>query len=511
MRSIGARLRATAAVTVTLALLGAAAATNAGAQAPQDLIVQSTTSVRDSGLLDQLITPGFKRAYPRYNLRFVAVGTGQAIANARAGQSDALIAHSPPLEEQFVKDGFSYERAGRSMAWNDYVIVGPTADPAGVSTRARNDAASALEAIAAAGAQGRASFVSRGDNSGTNTKEREIWGLTSVARNARNEPAQGAGYPSWYPRAGLGMAATLRLTQECPFPGRGCYTITDRGTLQQLVGNGAITGLKVVMDAQRPAARGGEVLMVNAYRVYALNPAKVPAVKLEAARAFLDFVTSARFQRQLASFPNRTRPGFFPAAFPRVSLARRLPRVISAARPLRLGGRIASAVPGDTALSRVAVRLVRFPTPLNPVALDRDLTSASGRFSLTGRAPRSGELFLTAPRKGDLSPLVYSLGRVRVRADATLASVRVRGRQVVLRGRAWPAEARRRAMLHVRARRAGSSSFGVVRRVRLRGERSRYRVTVTLPSGSWSLQTRYLDRGAVAAGTSNSRTVTVGG
>ena len=500
-------LWATMTATLALALVPA----SAGAQAPQDLIVQSTTSVRDSGLLDQLITAGFKAAYPQYNLRFVAVGTGQAIANARAGQGDALIAHSPPLEEQFVKDGFSYERHGRSMAWNDYVIVGPPSDPAAVAARARNEAASAFEAIAVAGAQGRATFVSRGDNSGTNVKEREIWGLTTVTRNARNEPAQGATHPSWYPRAGLGMAAALRLTQECPFPNRGCYTITDRGTFEQLVGNGAITGLEIVMDGQQAAARGGVALMVNAYRVYAIDPAKVPGVKLEGARAFLDFVTSVRFQRQLASFPSRARPGFFASAFPRVSLAGRLPRVVSAAEPLGLSGRIASVVPGEPALSRVGVRLARFPTPLNPVALERDLTSADGRFSLSGRLTRSGELFLTTPRKRDLSPLVHSLGHIRVRAAATLASVRVRGGQAVLGGRAWPAEGRRRALLEVRARRAGGGSFEVVRRVRLRGAGSRYRVTVALRSGNWSLQTRYLDPGVVDAGTSSTRRVTIGG
>ena len=424
MRAIGACLRATVTAMVVLALMPA----SAGAQAPQDLIVQSTTSVRDSGLLDQLITPGFKAAYPQYNLKFVAVGTGQAIANARAGQGDALIAHSPPLEEQFVKDGFSYERYGRSMAWNDYVIVGPANDPAGVGARARNDAASAFEAIAAAGAQGRATFVSRGDNSGTNVKEREIWGLTTVARNARNEPTQGGAYPPWYPRAGLGMAATLRLVQECPFPNRGCYTITDRGTLQQLVGNGAITGPTIVMDGQRAAARGGVIVMVNAYRVYALNPAKVPAAKLEGARAFLDFVTSARFQRRLATFPNRARQGFFPSAFPRVTLTRRLPRVVAAGQDVRVRGRIASAVPGEPPLSRVAVRLARLPNPLTRFVVDRGLTSAGGRFSLMGRVTRSGEVFLTVPRKRDLSPLVYSLGRVRVRGAASSASATSPGR-----------------------------------------------------------------------------------
>src|SRR3954451_18990900 len=189
-------------IMVALGVLLAGTAT-AGAQQKRPLIVQSTTSVRDSGVLDQLITPQFEKRFPQYDLKFVAVGTGQAITNARAGQGDVLIGHSPELEQQFVRDGFSYEPIGRTVMWNDFVIVGPASDPAGILRAARNDAVSAFEAIAAAGAAGRANFVSRGDNSGTNTKERDVWGLSRVARDARNEPATGAANPAWYHKAGL--------------------------------------------------------------------------------------------------------------------------------------------------------------------------------------------------------------------------------------------------------------------------------------------------------------------
>lgn len=178
----GSRGAAACALVVAWSALAPAAT----AQEPRDLIVQSTTSVRDSGLLERVIVPGFQRAYPEWRLKVVAVGTGQAITNARAGQGDVLITHSPALEARFVADGFSLEPAGRTIMWNDYVVVGPPGDPAGVAAAARNDAAAAFEAIAAAGAAGRAAFVARGDNSGTNTKEKDIWKLTSVARNASN-------------------------------------------------------------------------------------------------------------------------------------------------------------------------------------------------------------------------------------------------------------------------------------------------------------------------------------
>src|SRR4051812_5335761 len=128
------------------------------------LIVQSTTSVRDSGLLEKLIAPQFERRFPQFDLKFIAVGTGQAIANARAGQGDVLIGHSPPLERRFVRDGFSFEPVGRTVMWNDFVIVGPASDPAGILRAARHDGVSAFEAIAKAGAAGKAGFCSRGDD-----------------------------------------------------------------------------------------------------------------------------------------------------------------------------------------------------------------------------------------------------------------------------------------------------------------------------------------------------------
>ena len=135
MISNGLARRCLAALAAGLTLLGFSAA-DAAAQR-QDLVVQSTTSVRDAGLLDQLIAPQFEQRFPEWDLKFVAVGTGQAMTNARAGQGDALIGHSPALEQQFVQDGFSYEPFGRTVMWNDYVIVGPASDPAGVLTAAR--------------------------------------------------------------------------------------------------------------------------------------------------------------------------------------------------------------------------------------------------------------------------------------------------------------------------------------------------------------------------------------
>jgi tungstate transport system substrate-binding protein len=399
------------AATVSVASCGGnSTGTTRSQPARQPLIVQSTTSVRDSGLLTKLIQPQFERRYPQWRLKFLAVGSGEAIANARAGQADVLIAHSPKAETQFVADGFSQERTGRTVMWNDFVLVGPTDDPAHVRRLARHDAVAALEAIASAGAKGTAHFVSRGDDSGTNAKELDLWALSRVRRNRAGEPAAGgSANASWYRKAGLGMADTLRLTQQCPFSGGGCYTITDRGTLEQLESNRAVTALPIVMDAQRGAARGGEGLMLNVYNVYAINPAKVPHAKLAGAKAFMDFLTSAEFQRALRRFPSRERPGFFPAATPTVTLTRGLPRTIPAGRTVTVAGRLGSAVPGAPAPSGLPVSLSGAARPVSPAR-----ARAGGAFRLRGRVSRSGEVLLSAPRFGPLSPLRVSLGRITV-------------------------------------------------------------------------------------------------
>jgi tungstate transport system substrate-binding protein len=395
---------------VALALVAAACGGSSERKAParQDLIVQSTTSVRDSGLLERLIAPEFQRRNPRWNLKFLAVGSGEAIANARAGQADVLIAHSPKAEKAFVADGFSAERTGRTVMWNDFIIVGPPDDPAGVRRVARRDAVGAMRAIAAAGRAGRAHFVSRGDESGTNAKELDLWGLAGVRRNVDNEPDAGGRAPAWYRKAGVGMADTLRLAQQCPFGGD-CYTITDRGTLQQLVGNGAITGLPIVMDGQSAGAKGGEGLMLNVYNVYAISPSKYPKTRIAGARAFMDFLTSPQFQRALERFPSRQRPGFFAAATPRVRLTRRPAASLAPGQSVTVAGRVESTVPAEPAPAGLPLELLG---PEAGAPLARARAGEGGSFRLTARVDRSGELVLSAPRFGRLSALRVPVGRV---------------------------------------------------------------------------------------------------
>ena len=396
--------------TFLLAGLCAAAAPALGV----DVIVQGTTDVRDAGLLDDVIVPGFQAAYPQYTLKYIAVGTGQALTNARAGQGDAVLTHAPTQEADFVKAGFSYESFGRAVFYSDYVILAPASDPAKVRTKAPHDAAKAFELIAAAGAQGAADFVSRGDNSGTNTEEKIIWGLSNVAKNAKSEPGSGASTnPSWYHKAGLGQAATVQLTSQCPFSSRACYEITDRGTYNRLFDLKTVTDLVIVADKNRVSARGSRNLLVNAFHAYAVNPAKVSKVKLQGALAFLTYLQSAGLQTRLASYPNRQQPAFFADARPNITIVRKLLRRAVSGELITIIGTVKPQLPGGRALTGAKLVLLRVGGKSGTlVATAR--ADAIGRFTFRFRA-RYGGLYRVAFRPfRDLTSTTRNSGRLSI-------------------------------------------------------------------------------------------------
>jgi len=322
-------------LTVAGAVVAVAGWGAAGAAA-DTIRVQSTTDTVDAGLLDGLLRDAYAQAQPGDTLAYTAVGTGRALDNARAGLADVVITHAPSLEAQFVADGFSADPFGRQIFYSDYVIVGPRSDPAGVSAAHAHDAVGALEDIAAAGQNGSASFVSRGDNSGTNVQEQSMWGLTSAvtkqtASNAagdatRSEPGSGGNVPSWYVRTQKGQAANLQEADVCPsstYPNGNCYTMVDRGTYNRLANAGTITNLAILVQGNDPAARGGLNLLINPFSAYVVNPDKFadPAAKpnVTAARRFVDFLVSPAFQQALTSFPTAVDPAFRPDASPSVT------------------------------------------------------------------------------------------------------------------------------------------------------------------------------------------------
>ena len=235
------------------------------APANPDIILATTTSTQDSGLLDVLL-PAFQ-AETGYNVKTVAVGTGQALKMGEEGNADVLLVHAPASEVAFMDGGFGIDR--RLVMHNDFVLVGPAADPAAIKGWApwRRCRPSPLPA---------ATFVSRGDNSGTHKKELDLW------KKAEIDPAG----QTWYLETGQGMGATLTIASE-----KAAYTLTDRATYLANQDN-----LELVILSE------GDPTLLNVYHVIAVNLEKWPAVNADGAAAFADYLTSVDGQSLIASF-----------------------------------------------------------------------------------------------------------------------------------------------------------------------------------------------------------------
>jgi tungstate transport system substrate-binding protein len=246
--------------TLVLAILAAPASAQ---RSP--IILSTTTSTQDSGLLDVLV-PLFERQ-TGYSVKTIAVGTGQALALAARGEADLVLAHAPAVEKKYVADGKMLDR--RLVMYNDFVIIGPADDPA--KAKGMKKAADAMKAIAATGSR----FVSRGDNSGTHLLEKTLWKLAGV------EP-QGA----WYIDAGQGMGATLGIADD-----RKAYTLTDRGTFLAFQKR---VRLPIVLEGDKP--------LLNIYSVMQVNPANGPKVNAAGGAAFADFMVSAEAQKVIKTF-----------------------------------------------------------------------------------------------------------------------------------------------------------------------------------------------------------------
>jgi len=229
------------------------------------ITLATTTSTQDSGLLDMLV-PLF-REQTGIEVKVVAVGTGQALQLGRRGDADVVLVHDPAAEEKFVADGFGSDR--RPVMYNDFVLVGPPGDPAGV--KGQRSIAEAFRQVS----RHEAPIVSRGDESGTHVKEKVVWRVVGI------EPRG-----DWYIQAGAGMAAVLRMASE-----KRAYTLTDRGTfLAQR------QGLELGILSE------GDPLLVNPYHVILVNPEKHPHVRSEEARKFADFLLNPQTQARIAAF-----------------------------------------------------------------------------------------------------------------------------------------------------------------------------------------------------------------
>lgn len=229
------------------------------------VILATTTSTADSGLLDAL-APRF-RVETGYILKPIAVGSGAALALGERGEADVLLVHSPAAELEFMDKRFGTER--RTVMFNDFVIVGPASDPAQVATA--TSAIDAMTRIADAGAV----FVSRGDDSGTHALEKRLWNSAGIT------PAG-----EWYTESGTGMGDTLNIASE-----RDGYTISDRGAFLSLRGR---LGLEILSE--------GDPALLNIYHIILLNPENGPAINRDAGQAFLAFMLEPATQEFIAGF-----------------------------------------------------------------------------------------------------------------------------------------------------------------------------------------------------------------
>jgi len=232
-----------------------------------DVILATTTSTRDAGLLDSLL-PVFERQ-TRYRVKVIAVGSGQALAMGRRGDADVVLSHAPEAERVLVDSGYFVRR--RLVMHNEFLVVGPAADPAGL--RGLSDAVAALRRLA----ERRAPFVSRGDQSGTHQREQLLWKRTGIAPPTRD---------GWYVESGQGMGATLQLADE-----KRAYTLTDRATYLAWRDK-----LQLVPMVE------GDSLLYNVYHVLELNPKNAARVNLAGGRALADFFVAPETQALIAQF-----------------------------------------------------------------------------------------------------------------------------------------------------------------------------------------------------------------
>lgn len=252
----------------------------AAAEEARPVLLATTTSTQDSGLLDVLV-PIFEKE-THITVKTIAVGTGQALALGGRGEADVVLCHAPALEKKYLAEGTMIDR--RLVMHNDFVVVGPTADPAGV--RGVSAAADVFRRIAAA----KAAFVSRGDDSGTDILEKKVWSGVAI------EPKGAA----WYFEAGQGMGATLRIASE-----KRAYALSDRGTY---------LATKRGLDLELLSR--GDPRLRNVYHVMRVDPERFPRVNRPGGKAFADFLVSSEVQEIIRSFGQDKlgEPLFFPDA-----------------------------------------------------------------------------------------------------------------------------------------------------------------------------------------------------
>lgn len=265
---------------IALAAAGLIAASAPAFAQDKSIVVSSTTSTTDSGLFNHIL-PLFKQK-TGIDVKVVSQGTGQALDTGRRGDSDVVFVHARSQEEKFVADGYGVKRY--PVMYNDFILIGPKSDPAGV--KGRKDIVAALKAIKEKGA----SFISRGDKSGTHSAELNLWKVAGIDIAKDKGP--------WYKEIGQGMGAALNTASAS-----NAYVLADRGTWLSFKNRG---DLDIVVE--------GDAKLFNQYGVILVNPAKHPSVKKSEGQAFIDWLVSPEGQKAIADYKINGQQLFFPNA-----------------------------------------------------------------------------------------------------------------------------------------------------------------------------------------------------
>jgi tungstate transport system substrate-binding protein len=562
---------------LALPLLGLAAAAMfliapalANADTSSTLTVIGTSDVSDSGLIPNVIQPGFEKAYPQFTFKYIGTGTGNAIAMAESGAAGAsnLIVHAASLENQFVAGGYSYEQYGRALWTNDFVLAGSQPDPAGVAASAGNNIAQAFADVAAAGINGggtpKAMFISRGGTPGTTVAEHGIWQLMSTsglspsglalctvtAANGGGETpikpgivAAGApcpnglppaaDLPTWYVATGVTQGPNVQLANACngyPSGADSCYVFTDRGTYDYLASGtdpaGTIPALKIVSSNNSANAPGGQYELINYFHGYIINPSKPgQTVNLPAAKDFLDYITSPAVQAQVAAYLQSQGSPFTPTASP---LLKNSPfaanYVARAGRKLTITGTLTNAQPGYPVLSGEPVFISKVVNGL-PVTVATGKTDSTGKYSISFVPPTTGSYQVTTnqiakveepnlnPVFGDLlSPAATTPAKVTVHSAITQLNARSQGGQALILGQVSPDTGHVKATVTLYAKQFGSKKgFTKLATDKLAASDANFAVVLSkLGKGTWLVEAKYSDPGQVVAAQARTVKVTVG-
>ncbi|HUA03125.1 MAG TPA: substrate-binding domain-containing protein [Solirubrobacteraceae bacterium] len=546
----------------------------ASADTSSTLTIVGTSDVSDSGLVPNLIQPAFNKAYPQYTFKYVGSATGTAIQNAENGTGgpSALIVHAASLENQFVANGFSYNNQyGNAIFTNDFVLAGPTGDPAGVAANGANNIAQAFADVASAGANGKATFYTRGGTttaSGTTVEEHQIWALvnssglkpssltlctvstadgggmspvnsTAVPSNGSPCPDSGTvnspDNPSWYfINAGSSQGANVQAANACTHgPAGSCYVLTDRGTYDYLSSGtdpaGTIPALKIVTRGpQSASAPGGVNALVNYFHVYIINPSKPgETVNLTAAQDFVSLLTSQAFQASLKGYlPNAdpAGPPFVADASPNLTVSSGLPKSYHAGKPLTVKGTLVNAEPGYPALASQKVNVDEIVGGV-PLTVASGKTNSTGGYSIKFTPTSTGQYEVSTgqismienatlnPVYGDiLSPAATAPVKVKVHGATSNFRVQSQGGKALVLGTVAPGNGHVKGTVTVFARGVGKKgAFKKVATDRLATSQGNFAISVPLAPGAWNVKVKFQDpRQGVVAATSRTVKVTIG-